>query len=239
MSLCCTVSARTSLETASPGNSGDFRVHPSLEEFARGRPSLEEFARPSSGPLEAAPSLSTCLVHGNHSYSSQTTATRPSASWDVQSPLSPNTSTECPPFASDCLTRHDAAQPSHDPLDRFESVPQQHQQQQQHFTGSALGKSVSIDRGPHIQDGAHKVLQKIQRSSSSSTISKVPNGLTGSLSDTDAAAFQRPTGALADAGTISRASGSSLSSSIFGEPNQWVIDYGDLVSNRFCTACFL
>ena len=89
-----------------------------------------------------------------------------------------------------------------------------------------------MDRDPRSQDGAHKVLEKIQRSSSSSTISKVPNSQPGSLWDAEAAVFQRPTGALADAGTLGRASGSSLSSSIFGEPNQWVIDYSDLVSDH-------
>ena len=87
-----------------------------------------------------------------------------------------------------------------------------------------------MDRDPHTQNGAHKILQKIQRSSSSSTINKVPNSLPGSLSDAEAAAFQRPAGSLADAGTTGKGSGSSLSSSIFGEPNQWVIEYSDLVS---------
>ena len=228
------MSVRTSLETVSVTNSGDLRAHASLEEVAHRRPSLEEFARPSSGALEAAPSLSTSLVYRNHSYPSQATGTRLSTSWDVQSPLSPHNSSERPPFTSDYLTRHDAAQPSHDPLNRFGSVSQQ-----QHFTGSALRKSVSMDRDPHTQDGALKILQKMQRSSSSSTISKVPSGLPGSLSHSDAAAVQRPAGALADAGTIGRASGSSLSSSIFGEPTQWVIDYSDLVSDRRCTVCFL
>ncbi len=94
-----------------------------------------------------------------------------------------------------------------------------------------LQKSVSMDRSPHMQKEALKMLQQIQRSSSSSSVPKVPNSFPGSLSDKEGAAFRRPAGLLAEAGTIGRGSGSSLSSSIFGESNQWVIDYNDLVSN--------
>ena len=213
-SLRCTGSARTSLETASVRNS---------EESYR-RLNSEEFPRPSSGPLEAATTLSTSLLHYP---SSQATGRRPSLSSDIQSCPSPNTSTEHPPFTSARLTLHDAAQPSHDPLAPFGSAPQQQLQP----PGSPLRKSLSMDREPHAQSGAAKALHKIQRSSSGSTISRPPNSLPGSLSEAETAAFQRPTGSLADASAIGRGSGSSLSS-IFGEPNQWVIDYSDLVSHH-------
>ena len=191
--------------------------------------------RPSSGPMEAAPSLPTSALHCNHGLSLQATGARPSTSQDVQSPLSSNTSTERPSFTSARLTQHNAAQPSHDPLNPFGSASQQQQQP----TWSPLRKSLSMDKDPHTQEGANKILQKIQRSSSSSVISKLPNSLPGSLSDAEAAAFQQPAGALTDAGTLGRSSGASLSSSIFGEPNQWVIDYDDLVSDHSCAVSFL
>lgn len=89
-----------------------------------------------------------------------------------------------------------------------------------------------MDRDPHAQNGAAKALQKLQRSSSGSTISRLPNSLPRSLSEAEAAAFQRLPGSLADASATGRGSGSSLSSIIFGEPNQWVIDYSDLVSHH-------
>lgn len=203
--LCCAVSARTSLETASPRNS-------------------EDSPRPSSPTLEAPPSLSTAsLLHFP-----QATEARPSASSDVQSPLSPDAATEGTPFTSARLTQHDAAQPSLDPLNPFGCAPQQ-----QPYTGSPLRKSASIDRDPRTRNRGPKLLQKMKRSSSSgSVISKMPNSQPGSLSDTEAAAFQRPTGSLIETSTVGRGSASSLSSSIFGEPNQWVIDYNDLVSSH-------
>lgn len=92
---------------------------------------------------------------------------------------------------------------------------------------------MSIDRDPRTQNGGPKVLQKMKRSSSSGSVAgKLPNSLPGSLSEAEAAAFQRPTGSSENTSMIGRTSGSSLSSSIFREPNQWVIDYNDLVSSR-------
>lgn len=105
--------------------------------------------------------------------------------------------------------------------------------QQQPEPQSNLGmlrKSLSMGREPHTQKEALRALKKIQRSSSGS-MAKLPNSLPGSLSDTEAGAFSRPAGALAEADTLGRGSGSStMSGSIFGGSCQWVIEYSDLVS---------
>ena len=90
-----------------------------------------------------------------------------------------------------------------------------------------LRKSVSMDR-PFRRE-VQQNNQRIQRSVSSGSVAK-PNSLPGSLTESERAAFQRPLGLSAEAGSLGRGSGSSLSSSIF-ESNQWVIDYNDLVSN--------
>lgn len=199
--LCCAVSARDSLESASARNSDEL-------------PSLANAS----------------LLHVHRGPLQQATEGRPSASSDVQSPLSLDAATKRPPFTSARLTQHDAAQPSCDPLKPFESVPQQQPY--------PLRKSLSIDRDPRSRNRGPQLLQKMKRSSSSgSVISKMPNSQPDSLSDTEAAAYQQPTGSLVDTSTIGRGSASSLSSSIFGEPNQWVIDYNDLVSRHPLLYC--
>lgn len=112
-------------------------------------------------------------------------------------------------------------------LCRSESLQQQSDSQ---GNLGMLRKSLSMGREPHTQKEALRVLKQIQRSSSGS-VAKLPNSLPGSLSDTESGAFQRPTGALAEAGTLGRGSGSStISGSIFGGSYQWVIEYSDLVS---------
>lgn len=190
--------------------------------------------------MEAAPSLSASLPPYTCGPTSQALQGRRSLSSDVHSPLSPDASTERPPFTSARLTQHNASQPRHDPLNPFGSAPQQ---QQQYNESPLRRSSLSLDKDPHTQNGARNILQKIQRSSSGgSAISKLPNSLPGSLSEVEGGgSFQRPAGLLAEAGTIGRGSGSSLTSSIFGEPNQWVIDYSDLVSDCcypcLCVSC--
>lgn len=140
-----------------------------------------------------------------------------------------------PHFTAARLNEHDAqlsaeqlsAERQASVLHRSESLQQQAESQ---GNLGALRKSLSMDREPHTQKEALRALKQIQRSSSGS-VAKLPHSLPGSLSDTESGAFQRPTGALAEAGTLGRGSGSStMSGSIFGGSYQWVIEYSDLVS---------
>ncbi|KAL3162493.1 hypothetical protein ABBQ32_010154 [Trebouxia sp. C0010 RCD-2024] len=205
---------------ASNSNLPSLSSHPNS---VSARDSLESASARNSDELPSLANAS--LLHVHRGPLQQATEGRPSASSDVQSPLSLDAATKRPPFTSARLTQHDAAQPSCDPLKPFESVPQQQPY--------PLRKSLSIDRDPRSRNRGPQLLQKMKRSSSSgSVISKMPNSQPDSLSDTEAAAYQQPTGSLVDTSTIGRGSASSLSSSIFGEPNQWVIDYNDLTFRK-------
>ncbi|DBA69721.1 TPA: hypothetical protein ACH3X2_012649 [Trebouxia sp. C0005] len=142
-----------------------------------------------------------------------------------------------PHFTAARLNEHDAqlsaeqlsAERQASVLHRSESLQQQAESQ---GNLGALRKSLSMDREPHTQKEALRALKQIQRSSSGS-VAKLPHSLPGSLSDTESGAFQRPTGALAEAGTLGRGSGSStMSGSIFGGSYQWVIEYSDLTFRK-------
>ena len=84
-----------------------------------------------------------------------------------------------------------------------------------------------MDRDTRTQQEA---LQKGQMPSPSSSVIKLPSSLPNSLVEAEAAVFKRPAGSPADVANLTGNSG-SLSSSIFGEANQWVIDYNDLVGD--------
>lgn len=221
---------------------GSFR---SSEESAR---SSSGFAGPASGPLEIAPVLSApqFLYSGfqpgepNGWQAPPPYVPSPRVSAESQQSM-PDTniqlhlSQQQPLFTAARLNEHDAqlsaeqlsAGREASVLRRSESLQQQSESQGDLGT---LRKSVSLGREPHTQKEALRALKQIQRSSSGS-VAKLPNSLPGSLSDTDSGAFQRPTGALAEAGTPGRGSGTStMSSSIFGGSYQWVIEYSDLVS---------
>ncbi len=217
----------------------------SSEESAR---SSSGFAGPASGPLEIAPVLSA----PQNQYSGY--QLREHSSWQAPPPYIPSPrvsaeSTESMPdaniqpqlwqqqplFTAARLNEHDAqlsaeqlsAERQASVLLRSESLQQQSESQGNPGT---LRKSLSMGREPFTQKEALRPLKQIQRSSSGS-VAKLPNSLPGSLSDTESAAFQRPAGALAEAGTLGRGSGSStVSGSIFGGSYQWVIEYSDLVS---------
>lgn len=89
-----------------------------------------------------------------------------------------------------------------------------------------LRKSVSLDRASPAQTNAVTSSQPLQRASYSSSSKRG-----SSITDAEAAAFQQPAAVPVDTSAFGRNSGSSLSSSIFGESSQWVIEYSDLVSH--------
>lgn len=144
--------------------------------------------------------------------------------------LQPQLWQQQPLFTAARLNEHDAqlsAERQASVLRRSESLQQQPESQGDVGT---LRKSLSMGREPHTQKEALRALKQIQRSSSGS-VAKLPDSLPGSLPDTESGAFVRPAGALAEAGTLGRGSGSStVSGSIFGGSYQWVIEYSDLVS---------
>lgn len=202
------------------------------------------FAGPASGPLEVPPSLPG-LSHqysgGQSGHASATQAQPP----PVHSSHAPLTHRPLLAFATGSaqqqqqdqrlvftaarLNEHDA---------QFNDTQEQNavhrddfvqQQPQRHV--APLRKSVSLDRDSPAQTNAVTSSQPLQRASCSSSSRRG-----SSLSDAEAAAFQRPAAVSVDTSAFGRTSGSSLSSSIFGESSQWVIEYSDLVSHglRHC-----
>lgn len=196
-----------------------------MDELAR---SSIESGPPASGPLEVAPSLSRPLY--NSAGPSQAD-TRRAVSLDTQTPFLSVHGSQQPTR----LTSQDAAYPMQK-RNSFGYGQQQHNQQQQ------FSEPAAVDGHTHTQTEAYRMLQRIQRSSSDTVTDKLANSLPGSLSSAEGAAFQRPAGSLGESGMVGKNSNSSISSSIFGESNQWVIDYNDLVSevnrcNLFVVLC--
>ena len=188
------------------------------------------FAGRASGPLEVAPILSGSPCHGDSLHRGAVQVAQPPPpsvpkQHTVQGTHSPDASTEHPPFTAARLTQHDAQQSAQE-LAHSELEDSSHGRSAQQQIPSLLQKSKSMDRDTCTQQEA---LQKGQMSSSSSSAVKLPSSLPNSLVEAEAAVFKRPAGSPADVANFTRNSGSSLSSSIFGEANQWVIDYNDLV----------
>ena len=199
------------------GHAGSARS--SLNELAR---SSIESRGPASGPLEVAPSLSQPQYN---SAGLSLAGTQHASLLDTQSPFYAANGVAQPSMRP---RSQDAAHPIQTPHSSFGSGQQQQQQQQQ-VIEPALRKSRSVDRSTHTQTEARRSLQRMQRSlSSDAGTDKLANSLPGSLSAEEASS-QRPSGSLAESGLVGKNSNSSLSSSIFKEPNQWVIDYSDLV----------
>ncbi|DBB01174.1 hypothetical protein WJX77_003342 [Trebouxia sp. C0004] len=217
-----------------PSQTGSVRTS---EESAR---SSSGFAGPASGPLEIAPVLSAPqFQHGGPNSWRAPPPYVPSPRVSADSPRStpdaniqPQLWQQQPLFTAARLNEHDAqlsAEHQASVLHRSRSLQQQSESQGNLGT---LRKSLSVGRGPHTQKEALRALKQIQRSSSGS-VAKLPNSLPGSLSDTESGAFARPAGALAEAGTLGRGSGSStMSGSIFGGSYQWVIEYSDLTFRK-------